>query len=76
MELSDFDVVYKSIASIKSQALANFIAKFVNALDIEMMMELVEPFMWNLFVDGSSRETGAKARVLLGNLEGISSTVQ
>lgn len=57
MELSEFDISYKPRASVNGQALANFIAEFVEAQAISMDVESSDAQIWNLFVDGSFGET-------------------
>lgn len=54
---------------IKGQALANFVTKFANVLEVEEVMELVEPFTWNLFVDGSTEKIGSRVGMVLVSLE-------
>lgn len=53
------------MASIKGQALTNFIAKFASASNLDMEMKPVEPPTYSLLVDGSSRKKGVRAGVLL-----------
>lgn len=65
MELSEFDIVFKTRTPIKDQALADFVAEFAIILEIEKVMEPAEPITWNLLVDSSFGETGLKAGVVL-----------
>ncbi|XP_022891987.1 uncharacterized protein LOC111406852 [Olea europaea var. sylvestris] len=57
-------------AAIKGQTLADFVAEFTNILEVEEVMELVEPTAWNLFVDSSVGDTGLETRVVLVSPEG------
>ncbi|XP_022848853.1 uncharacterized protein LOC111371181 [Olea europaea var. sylvestris] len=70
IELSEFDLLFQSKHAIKGQALANFVVEFVVAPEVETTMEPAEPPTWNLFVDGSSRETSFGAGIVLENPEG------
>ncbi|XP_022864755.1 uncharacterized protein LOC111384672 [Olea europaea var. sylvestris] len=70
VELSEFDIVFTTRASIKGQALANFVAEFTNVSEVEEVMEPVEPPTWNLFVDGLAGETGLEVGVVLVSPEG------
>ncbi|XP_022897539.1 uncharacterized protein LOC111411217 [Olea europaea var. sylvestris] len=56
--------------AIKRQAIADFVAKFAIAPEMEAAMEPTKPPTWNLFVDGSSGETGSGAGIILESLEG------
>ncbi|XP_022869801.1 uncharacterized protein LOC111389152 [Olea europaea var. sylvestris] len=49
----------------QGQALLDFVAEFAKAPKMEATMEPVEPPTWNLFVDGSSGETGFGAGIVL-----------
>ena len=60
IELSEFDISYKPRAAIKVQAMADFMAEFTEpelSLD-EMDMTIVndEDRVWQMSVDGSSKE--------------------
>ncbi|XP_022865955.1 uncharacterized protein LOC111385772 [Olea europaea var. sylvestris] len=56
--------------AIKGQALADFVAEFSKALEMEVTMEPTEPPTWNLFVDGSSGETSSGVGIILESPEG------
>ncbi|KAL2492344.1 Retrovirus-related Pol polyprotein from transposon [Abeliophyllum distichum] len=51
-----FDIIYKPRATIKGQALADFVAEFSSTTDVEVLMTSAEPSTWHLFFDGSSRD--------------------
>ena len=68
VELAQFDIQFKPRTAIKAQALADFIAEFTGPVDNEA--ESSEGPAWELFVDGSSSEQRAGARVLLISPEG------
>ncbi|XP_072081901.1 uncharacterized protein [Arachis hypogaea] len=59
VELSEFDIKYEGLSSIKSQFLADFIAEF-SALDTAE--DYVE---WSLYVDGSSNPQGCGAGIII-----------
>lgn len=63
--LSEFDIVFKLRTIVKGQILADFVAEFTLVPEMEEEMESVEPPTWNLFVDGSSRDIGSRAKVIL-----------
>ncbi|XP_022874149.1 uncharacterized protein LOC111392970 [Olea europaea var. sylvestris] len=65
-------------AAIKGQALANFVAEFANLPEVDEIMEQAELPTWNLFVDGSARDAGFGAEVILINPKGhkLNSTVR
>ncbi|XP_022848768.1 uncharacterized protein LOC111371087 [Olea europaea var. sylvestris] len=70
VELSKFDIVFKTRAVIKGQTLPNFVTEFTNVSEVEEVMEPIEPPTWSLFVDGSAENTGSRAGVVLVSLEG------
>ncbi|XP_022855998.1 uncharacterized protein LOC111377175 [Olea europaea var. sylvestris] len=70
VELSEFDLVFKTRAAIKGQALANFVAEFANLPEVDEIMEPIEPPTWNLFIDGSAGDVGSGAGVVLISPEG------
>ncbi|XP_022880710.1 uncharacterized protein LOC111397978 [Olea europaea var. sylvestris] len=70
IELSEFDQLFRPKHAIKGQTLADFVAKFAIAPEMETAMEPAKPPTWNLFVDGSSRETGSEAGIALESPEG------
>ncbi|XP_022856263.1 uncharacterized protein LOC111377401 [Olea europaea var. sylvestris] len=57
-------------AAIKGQALADFVAEFANLPEVDEIMENAELPTWNLFVDGSARDTSSGAGVVLISPEG------
>lgn len=63
--LSKFDIVFKLRTVAKGQILADFVAEFTLVPEMEEEMESVEPPTWSLFVDGSSRDIGSRAKVIL-----------
>lgn len=70
IELSKFDISNKLRASVKGQALEDFIAEFIETHEISMEVELSNPQVWNLFIDRSSGEVGSRAGVILMSPEG------
>lgn len=55
IEVSEFDLLFKSRSAIKEQALA----EFTKVLEMEATMEPAKPPTWNLFVDGSLGKIGS-----------------
>ncbi|XP_022859516.1 uncharacterized protein LOC111380239 [Olea europaea var. sylvestris] len=70
IELSEFDLTFRPRHAIKGQTLADFMVEFTKALEMEALMEPTEPPTWKLFVDGSSGEAGAGAKIVLESPEG------
>ncbi|XP_022891957.1 uncharacterized protein LOC111406817 [Olea europaea var. sylvestris] len=70
VELSEFNLVFKTRAAIKGQALSDFVVEFTNLPDVDEIMEPVEPPTWNLFMDGSAQATNyvAEYEALLAGL--------
>ncbi|XP_059668819.1 uncharacterized protein LOC132313899 [Cornus florida] len=63
IELSSFDIAYEPRTAIKGQAVADFLLE----CDAE---DLVEDYLWKLFVDGSSNQMGVGIGIQLRTLEG------
>lgn len=61
VEFGQFDIRYRPCTSIKSQALANFVAKF----STEPIEELLQSSSWELYVDGFSTKHQSGARIVL-----------
>lgn len=70
VELSEFDLTYIPRTAIKGQTLADFVAEFVKAPEVELNMEPADTPTWSLFVDGSSGENGSGDWVILMSPEG------
>ncbi|XP_052197211.1 uncharacterized protein LOC127804391 [Diospyros lotus] len=68
IELAQFDLEYKPRTAIKGQALVDFIAEFTGPAQVGE--EASEGLSWELYVDGSSSDQGAGARVMLISPEG------
>jgi len=65
LELSEFDIHYKSIKALKAQVFVDFIA------EMTFPMEENKEGEWTVFVDGSSNSKGSGAGVIIQNDEGI-----
>lgn len=78
VELSEFDIHFKTRAAIKGQVLVDFVAKFTNVPVMEETMEPTEPSTWNFFVDGSAGEASLGASMVLVSPKGhkLNSKVQ
>ncbi|XP_061373826.1 uncharacterized protein LOC133316127 [Gastrolobium bilobum] len=68
VELSEFDIVFESRKTIKSQALAYFVRE-LTSIQKESSTNLDT---WKIYVDGSSNSKGSGARVIIENPEGVS----
>ncbi|KAK1612950.1 hypothetical protein QYE76_036623 [Lolium multiflorum] len=62
IELSAFDINYKARTAIKSQILADFVADWTEAPDINLELE---PETWVMHFDGSNQHQGSGAGVTL-----------
>ena len=76
VELEQLDISFRSQTVIKGQALADFIAEFTYRDSSEEQVELggqvkseKHLVLWKVFMDGSSTEEGAGARIVLINPE-------
>ncbi|KAL2487142.1 Ribonuclease H [Abeliophyllum distichum] len=70
IELSQFNISYKSRSSIKGQALADFMEKFAHIPEGLLEAKPQEVPTWKLYVDRSSGEARARARILLVSHDG------
>ncbi|KAH9792469.1 hypothetical protein KPL71_004135 [Citrus sinensis] len=74
IELSEFDINYKLRAAIKAQAIADFVAEFIEPeVGFDQLSAATvndEDRAWRLSVDGSSGEQGARAGIVLEGPEG------
>ena len=68
IELTQFDIEYKPRFAVKRQVLTDFITEFTRPIGKEPSSFGIQT--WELYVDGSSYEHGARAGVLLISLEG------
>lgn len=67
VELSKFNMVFKTRTTVKGQALIDFVVVFVHIPEIEKEIEPIKPPTWNLFVDGSTGKRGSRAVVVLSD---------
>ncbi|XP_021853697.2 uncharacterized protein [Spinacia oleracea] len=64
IELSEYDLEFKPRTTIKAQALSDFI------VEASYEDERLEPGTWEVFVDGSSAQTGSGAGIVMKSPEG------
>ena len=64
LELSEFDIQYKSRKALKAHALADFVDKMILSANPDRSR------CWTIFVDGASSSTGSGPGILLENEEG------
>ena len=66
LELSEFDIRYKSRTTLKAQVLADLVAEITLPASPKSGAR-----KWTIFVDGASSSTGSGAGIILENEEGI-----
>ena len=71
IELSEFDIRYKSKTAIKGQVLANFVMEFTSTEPAENTQKMTNLPIWKLSVDGASNAQGSGAGLILTSPEGI-----
>ena len=71
IELSEFDIRYKSKTAIKGQVLADFVMEFTSAEPAENAQTMTDLLIWKLSVDGASNAQGSGAGLILTSPEGI-----
>ena len=69
LELYKFDVSFQPRTSIKSQALANFVAELTQPLAM-FKVDKAKYEVWELRVDGSSNQKGARVGIVLKSPHG------
>lgn len=63
IELSEFDILYKSSPAINGQSFTNFLAEFTEVLKFEMAIETddpssLEPYWWMALQDRQAQKLG------------------
>ena len=71
IELSEFDIRYRSKTVIKGQVLADFIMEFASPEPARDAQVATDPSTWKLSVDGASNTQGSGAGLILTSPEGI-----
>ena len=71
IELSEFDIRYKSTTVVKGQILENFIIEFTPAQTTEATQLAPDLPIWKLFVDRAANAQGSGAGLILTSLDGI-----
>ena len=71
IELSEFDIRYKSKAAIKGQVLADFVMDFTSTEPAKNTETTTDLPIWRLSVDGAANAQGSRAGLILTSLEGI-----
>uniref|UniRef100_A0A2N9ERH4 Uncharacterized protein n=1 Tax=Fagus sylvatica TaxID=28930 RepID=A0A2N9ERH4_FAGSY len=70
VELSEFDIDYRSRSAIKAQALADFIVEFTNKDDEPVETEENKAPRWTVHTDGSSTKNAGRVRIIIRSPEG------
>ena len=65
IELSEFDIRYKSKTAIKGQVLADFVMEFTSAEPAESTQTTTDLPIWRLSVDGAANAQGSEAGLIL-----------
>ena len=71
IELSEFDIRYKSKTAIKGQVLADFVMEFTLAEPSKNVQTPTDLPIWKLSVDGATNAQGSGAGLILTSPEGI-----
>ena len=71
IELSEFDIKYKSRTAVKGQILADFIMEFTPAHSTEATQLALDLPIWRLSVDEAANAQGSGAGLILTSPEGI-----
>ena len=71
IELSEFDIRYKSKTAIKGQILVDFVMEFTSAELAEATQSTSDLPIWRLSVDGAANAQGSGAGLILTSPEGI-----
>ena len=71
IELSEFDIRYKSKTEIKGQVLADFVMEFTLAEPAKNAKTPTDLPIWKLFVDGATNAQGSGAGLILTSPKGI-----
>ena len=71
IELSEFDIRYKSKTTIKGQILVDFIFEFTSAELTEATQSTSDLPIWRLSVDGVANAQGSGVGLVLTSPEGI-----
>lgn len=59
-DLCEFDISYKPRTLVKGWTLADYIAEFTEAPNVNVTMEPLDSLTWSLLIDGTSGKTGSK----------------
>ena len=71
IELSEFDIRYKTKTAIKGQILMDFVMEFTSAEPVENTQTMTAIPIWRLSVDGAANAQGNGVGLILTSLEGI-----
>ena len=71
IELSEFDIRYRSKTAIKGQVLADFVMEFTSVEPAKDAQATTDLSTWKLFVDGASNAQRSGAGLILTSPEGI-----
>ena len=71
IELSEFDIKYKSRAAVKGQILVDFIMEFTTAQSMEATQLALDLPIWRLSIDGAANPQGSGAGLILASTNRI-----
>ena len=71
IELSEFDIRYKSKTAIKGQVLVDFVMEFTSAKPAENAQTPIDLPIWKLYVDRATNAQGSGAGLILTSPKGI-----
>ena len=71
IELSEFDIIYKTKTAIQGQVLADFIMEFTSIESAKIAQTMPDLPIWKLSVDGAANSQGSRAGLILTSPKGI-----
>ena len=71
IEMSEFDIIYKTKTAIKEQVLVDFVMEFTSAKPAKNAQTPTDLPIWKFSVDGATNAQGSESGLILTSPEGI-----